>query len=113
MKTKMIAAVLVFAFSSCTWAIAQDKSSAENKQVGTTKAEQKSETVFFTCPMHPEVKSDRAGSCPKCKMDLVKTDSAKGKGKKEHKMKMGCGMMHDMNDMDKPEPSNADSSKSK
>lgn len=26
----------------------------------------------YTCPMHPEIKSDKPGTCPKCKMDLVK-----------------------------------------
>lgn len=25
----------------------------------------------YTCPMHPEVKSDKPGQCPKCGMDLV------------------------------------------
>jgi hypothetical protein len=25
----------------------------------------------YTCPMHPEVVSDRPGTCPKCSMDLV------------------------------------------
>ena len=25
----------------------------------------------YTCPMHPEVVSDRPGQCPKCHMDLV------------------------------------------
>lgn len=25
----------------------------------------------YTCPMHPEVKSDKPGRCPKCGMDLV------------------------------------------
>jgi protein SCO1/2 len=28
------------------------------------------EPVVYTCPMHPEVKSNKKGSCPKCKMDL-------------------------------------------
>ena len=26
--------------------------------------------VVYSCPMHPEVKSKKKGSCPKCKMDL-------------------------------------------
>jgi cytochrome oxidase Cu insertion factor (SCO1/SenC/PrrC family) len=28
--------------------------------------------VTYSCPMHPEVKSNKRGKCPKCKMDLVK-----------------------------------------
>lgn len=27
--------------------------------------------VQYTCPMHPEVISDKPGKCPKCGMDLV------------------------------------------
>lgn len=27
---------------------------------------------IWTCPMHPEVTQDHAGTCPKCNMDLVK-----------------------------------------
>ncbi|MDP3468583.1 MAG: heavy metal-binding domain-containing protein [Daejeonella sp.] len=26
----------------------------------------------YTCPMHPEIKSDKPGTCSICKMDLVK-----------------------------------------
>jgi Heavy metal binding domain len=26
----------------------------------------------YTCPMHPDVKSDQPGTCPECKMDLEK-----------------------------------------
>lgn len=32
-------------------------------------------TDMYTCPMHPEVMSDKPGSCPKCKMDLVKKEN--------------------------------------
>jgi len=28
--------------------------------------------ALYTCPMHPEVKSDKEGKCPKCGMTLVK-----------------------------------------
>src|SRR4030042_3483072 len=27
--------------------------------------------TIYTCPMHPEVRSNKPGSCPKCGMDLV------------------------------------------
>jgi hypothetical protein len=27
--------------------------------------------VIYTCPMHPDVVSDKPGKCPKCGMDLV------------------------------------------
>ena len=33
-------------------------------------------SAVFTCPMHPEVKSDQPGSCPKCGMALERADIA-------------------------------------
>ncbi len=33
---------------------------------------------MYTCPMHPEVQSDKAGKCPKCGMGLVKSEKMKG-----------------------------------
>ena len=32
-----------------------------------------SQTVKYTCPMHPEVVQDTLGSCPICGMTLVET----------------------------------------
>lgn len=29
----------------------------------------------YTCPMHPEIKSDKPGQCPKCNMDLEEVNS--------------------------------------
>ena len=36
----------------------------------------------YTCPMHPEVVSDKPGRCPKCGMKLVPKDPATPGGKK-------------------------------
>lgn len=37
---------------------------------------QHTEGEVYTCPMHPEVVQDGPGTCPKCKMDLVKSEAA-------------------------------------
>jgi hypothetical protein len=34
------------------------------------------EKAIYTCTMHPEVRSDKPGKCPKCGMELVKMDTA-------------------------------------
>lgn len=53
------------------------------------KAEMKE---VYTCPMHPEVKSDKPGKCPKCGMKLEKKMMAK---KHKHvEEKMHTKMMH-------------------
>jgi hypothetical protein len=36
--------------------------------------------TVYTCPMHPEVVSDKPGDCPKCGMHLVKSQSAPPSG---------------------------------
>ena len=30
----------------------------------------------YTCPMHPEVRQNQPGSCPKCGMSLIPTEGA-------------------------------------
>jgi hypothetical protein len=35
------------------------------------KAEEPVAAATYTCPMHPDVKSDKPGECPQCGMDLV------------------------------------------
>jgi mono/diheme cytochrome c family protein len=47
------------------------KSLSPKKAETTTKAAK----VVYTCPMHPEVISDKPGKCPKCGMNLVKKES--------------------------------------
>lgn len=42
----------------------------------------------YTCPMHPEIVTDKPGNCPKCGMTLVeKTDTKQGGMHKMHDMK--------------------------
>jgi hypothetical protein len=42
----------------------------------------------YTCPMHPEIVTDKPGKCPKCGMTLVeKTDKKQGGMHNMHNMK--------------------------
>src|ERR1044072_5487301 len=43
---------------------------AISSQVSTAVSFAQEQTVEYSCPMHPEVKSKKAGSCPKCGMTL-------------------------------------------
>ncbi|WHZ12230.1 MAG: P-type ATPase [Burkholderiaceae bacterium] len=38
---------------------------------GRAAGEQARASTIYTCPMHPEVRQDRPGNCPKCHMNLV------------------------------------------
>lgn len=46
--------------------------------------EEEQSAGFYTCPMHPSIVSDRPGSCPICKMDLVFKKAGKKTGRLEN-----------------------------
>lgn len=50
---------------------------------------------IYTCPMHPEVQSDKPGKCPKCGMTLEKKamPMTHGQGSMEMKEAGACPMM--------------------
>ncbi len=49
----------------------------------------------YSCPMHPEIHSNEPGNCPKCGMQLVKTDNA---AIKEEYSKMNGQSFYSIND---------------
>jgi YHS domain-containing protein len=44
----------------------------------------------YTCPMHPEVKADQPGKCPKCGMNLEKKAMPQGQRMMMQHGQMGC-----------------------
>lgn len=64
MKTRFIILLLV-GLTACHEQPAGKAPSTVIKQNSSTK------TIQYTCPMHPEVVTNKPGTCPKCGMDLV------------------------------------------
>ena len=67
MKNRILIVLLLSGFITFT-------SCNENKLIKESQSEQADSTknkVFYTCPMHPEIKQNEPGKCPKCDMDLV------------------------------------------
>jgi len=50
---------------------------SENHQVHDSKQKEQEKEVYYTCPMHPQVKEDRPGKCPICHMNLSRVEKTK------------------------------------
>jgi hypothetical protein len=61
---RFIYLVIVIAFIACK--------GNENKQPQSSNDSIKKDSVRteYTCPMHPEIVTDKPGKCPRCGMDL-------------------------------------------
>ena len=70
MKTKILIAVLSIGLLTMSTVKAQEKPKMKVEKM---------EKVAFSCPMQCEGEKtyDKAGSCPKCKMDLKKAENSK------------------------------------
>ncbi len=87
MKT-IISLVVLFTMSVTAYSQKAKANSAQNKS-NTILA-----TKNYTCPMHPDVKSDKPGKCSKCGMDLLL--SKKEQLKKEVTKNYNCPMHLDV-----------------
>ncbi|MGE5315457.1 MAG: heavy metal-binding domain-containing protein [Acidobacteriota bacterium] len=81
MKTAaVIVAALMLIGSVMTGSTAAFAQSPSKEKTKTQKSK-----VIYQCPMHPEVTSDKPGTCPKCKMDLVKVEKKSAPSKQKEK----------------------------
>ena len=68
-KFAVIAAVALLAIATFNVTGCKQSSTPSTPATPTTNAV--SQTVKYTCSMHPEVMLDKPGKCPKCGMELT------------------------------------------
>lgn len=68
MKKILLPAILIILSATM---FAQDSA-----KVNGIEYKQKIAIKEYSCPMHPDIKSDKPGKCPKCGMDLIVTERA-------------------------------------
>jgi hypothetical protein len=64
MKTSLMIALAVIAAGGVLWVAPYRLSAADTAPAGR-------KILYYTCPMHASVKSDKPGDCPICGMHLV------------------------------------------
>jgi hypothetical protein len=68
MKKLVIYLIVLLAATACRQPVKTTKSEKTKVVVPARSATQ------YTCPMHPDVLSNKPGVCPKCGMDLVEKE---------------------------------------
>ncbi|MBI5021755.1 MAG: hypothetical protein HZB59_09975 [Ignavibacteriales bacterium] len=86
-------AIIVVGLLGMRYTIVAREHDHKQHQMKTTQSKEQTKEVY-TCPMHPEVTSDKAGKCPKCGMALKKKAMSKGETKSEKKTEMYACPMH-------------------
>ena len=77
MRYKLLVAGILCMLAFNAKAIAQHTGhdhNATTEQTHTKHEHNPAVTTQYTCPMHPDVKADKPGKCPKCGMNLEKVE---------------------------------------
>jgi hypothetical protein len=102
MKTKILTTLFALVLSGAM-VFAQDTTKTMKRQMVKTNMEMQKDSVYYTCTMHPEVRMDSPGKCPKCGMELVKTTVKAGTtGNKSEGLTTYTCTMHPEVTSDKP-----------
>jgi len=79
----IITAVIVLSFSAMGQEMMSHKNHMDSTKVEKSMSKKQhkdaAKIVKYTCPMHPEVITNKPGKCPKCGMTLVKLEEKKVK----------------------------------
>lgn len=107
-KQKFLILIITQAFTLpvfCTWQTGSELNKPETDFAADTL---RNDTIIvYTCPMHPEILSDKPGNCPKCGMELIKKSSSVNNNHGgQHKMGMMPMPMSDMNHPEEKTPIN-------
>ncbi len=72
MQRFLVGATLLLSFlAGCSSSSAPTSTAPGETPATTAVSTPAGQAVTYTCPMHPEVLSDKPGKCPKCQMELV------------------------------------------
>ena len=83
MKKNIIISILIITvFSLILNSCSNDQKETQLNQ--SNISQEKKIEEYYTCPMHPSVKSDKPGACPVCGMNLVKHTEQAEMSKEEH-----------------------------
>ncbi len=100
----IILTVICALLLSGTMVVAQSKAKSENKTTSTSRSVKRTDSLYYTCAMHPTVMRNHPGKCPKCGMVLDKktVKTTVTKNEKHEAMKNYTCPLHTKVYSDKP-----------